>query len=102
MTNAELIRRLNTNQLLDWLDDIGACMKKPRPNRRCGDKSHCRACWTSWLAGKVNKTTELEKTLEDIIVILDHISADDDDISDMTLEGIDHIKRMAKEVLKAD
>lgn len=38
----------------------------------------------------------LQKTLRDIIAMTDRIFADDDDISDWTLDGIDRIKRMAE------
>lgn len=42
----------------------------------------------------------VEKVLRDIIAMTERICADDGDISDMTLDGIDRIKRMAKETLE--
>lgn len=42
------------------------------------------------------------KTLQDIIAMTDRIFADDDNISNKTLDGIDRIKRMAKEALETN
>lgn len=44
----------------------------------------------------------VEKVLRDIIAMTERICADDDDISDMTLDGIDRIKRMTKEALETN
>lgn len=44
----------------------------------------------------------VEKVLRDIIAMTERICADDGDISDITLDGIDRIKRMTKEALETN
>lgn len=49
MTNAERIRRMGDEELLEWLDSIGnACMDYDIERR--DDYETCRECWKGWLA----------------------------------------------------
>lgn len=52
--------------------------------------------------GITKQEKTVEKVLQDIIAMTERICADDDNISDWTLDGIDRIKRMAKEALETN
>ena len=44
----------------------------------------------------------VEKILQNIVAMTECICADDDNISDITLDGIDRIRRMTKEMLETN
>jgi len=53
MTNADKIRQMNDEELLEWLDSIGnACMSDD--TERCDDYEDCRECWKDWLRSSAN------------------------------------------------
>ena len=57
ITNAEWLRSLSDEQLLDWLcDDIGACWVDNN-SPHCSDSKQCRECWQRWL--KTQRTEEI-------------------------------------------
>ena len=51
MTNAEWLRSLSDEQLLDWLVDH-ACMTERSCNERCHDTKMCRECLKRWMETK--------------------------------------------------
>ena len=56
MTNAEWLRSLSDEQLLDWLcDDIACWVDNNLPH--CSDSKQCRECWQRWL--KTQRTEEI-------------------------------------------
>lgn len=49
MTNAERIRAMGDEELLEFLSDMnGACTRVLQVN--CGVYADCRECWKDWLA----------------------------------------------------
>ena len=48
MTNADKVRQMTDEELLEWLCDVGACMVDNN-SPHCGD-NRCRECWKDWLA----------------------------------------------------
>lgn len=52
MTNAERIRQMTDEELLEWLCDVGACMVGNN-SPHCGD-NRCCECWKDWLADEAD------------------------------------------------
>ena len=48
MTNAERIRAMSDEELLEWLIDH-ACLAGISGNARCKNTKMCRDCWKIWL-----------------------------------------------------
>ena len=61
MTNAERIRTMTDEELLEWLDSIGnACMTDDI--ERCDDYETCRECWKDWLGEEADGLDESDES----------------------------------------
>lgn len=49
MTNADKIRQMTDEELLEWLDCM-SCVCMDYALERCKDYVTCRECWKDWLA----------------------------------------------------
>lgn len=63
MTNAEWLRSLSDEQLLDWLVDH-ACMTERSCNERCHDAKMCRACLKRWMETKAESSANMKEKTE--------------------------------------
>lgn len=98
ITNAEFILNMSFSELVEWLCDVEACMKKPDSDC-CGNKARCTACWISWL----DKTVDIEKELKKVLKEIDFkvtMMPCYDDLAPNTLKTLDEIKQMTKKALQ--
>lgn len=57
MTNAEQIRAMSDEELLEFLSDMnGACTRVLQVN--CGAYADCRSCWKAWLKKETGGSDE--------------------------------------------
>lgn len=71
MTNAEWLRSLSDEQLLDWLVDH-ACMTERSCNERCHDAKMCRACLKLWMETKANCSDRVDESKNKEIEMPEH------------------------------
>lgn len=99
ITNAKFIWQMDYMELVEWLCNIGGCMKNNTSDPPCSDKTRCHACWTSWLDKEVDKEKELKKALKEINFKVNMMPSYDD-LNSTTLHTLEEIKSMAKSALK--
>lgn len=61
MTNADKIRKMSNEELLEWLVDKVDFVCMAYGTERCRKCESCRSCWKGWLADELNTNKDKDK-----------------------------------------